>query len=396
MYKITPPSQQTHKGPKLQQSPISQLQNNETLTEDILQSSSEQYREQLEQMLDLKPSIRDYKQNYNYNKPDLWNTIQQIEKRMQEQEHNLQKVNNEQQEEINKLKSEIKQQKQQYEQEIEEIKYSSRIQSQKPQPSYNSHTPKNNREYSYRSVSNNNIDEIQEKVYLQQLVQDLRQQILALQQKNYFTPIQNTDNIWEQKYKQLEKQKESELAMKDQHHIERISNLETQLLNQKQSYENELFALRKILDEKSKEDSLLRNQNQLLQKDLNSYINQFNLLSQQIQQQNQQIQQYQVQIQQLSNQLQQQQPINFQHQNQQLLELANQLQALTHLLEKKNQECEYYKQKSLQNLQPLQQNQQIITYRQALTPTRQNTVQKTSDSIVFPTLTKQQILQQFQ
>ncbi|CAD8088837.1 unnamed protein product [Paramecium sonneborni] len=392
MYKITPPSQQTYKGPKLHQSPITQLQNNETLTEDILQSSSEQYREQLEQMLDLKPSIRDFKQTQNNNKQDLWNTIQQIEKRMQEQEQNLQKVNNEQQEEINKLKSEIKQQKQQYEQEIEEIKYSSRIQSQKPQ-SYNSYTPKNTREYSYRSVSNNNIDDMQEKIYLQQLVQELRQQILALQQKNYYTPNQNNDNVWEQKFRQLEKQKETELSMKDQHHIERICNLETQLLNQKQSYENELFTIRKILDEKSKEDSQLRNQNQQLQKDLNSYIHQFNLLSQQSQSQNQQIQQYQIQIQQLSNQLQQQQPINNQHQ---LLELANQLQALTQLLEKKNQECEYYKQKLFQNQQPLQQNQQIITYRQALTPTRQNIVQKTSDSIVFPTLTKQQVLQQFQ
>ncbi|CAD8184590.1 unnamed protein product [Paramecium pentaurelia] len=396
MYKITPPSQQTYKGPKLQQSPIRQLQNNETLTEDVLQSSSEQYREQLEQMLDLKPSIRNFKQNNNNNKSDLWNTIKQIEKRMQEQEHNLQRVNNEQQEEINKLKSEIKQQKQQYEQEIEEIKYSSRIQSQKPQSSYHSYTPKNTREYSYRSVSNNNLEDLQEKNYLQQMIQDLRQQILVLQQKNYYTPIQNTDNIWEQKFKQLEKQKETELQMKDQHHIERIRNLETQLINQKQSYENELFAIRKILEEINKEDSLLRNQNQQFQKELNSYLNQFNILSQQIQQQNQQIQQYQIQIQQLSNQLQQQQPINYQNQNQQLLELANQLQALTHLLDKKNQECEYYKQRSIQNLQSQQQNPQIISYRQALTPTRQNTLQQSSDSIVFPTLNKQQILQQFQ
>ncbi|CAD8092547.1 unnamed protein product [Paramecium sonneborni] len=395
MYKITPPSQQTYKGPKLYQSPITQLQNNETLTEDVLQSSSEQQREQLEQILDIKPSIRDCKQTQNNdNKQDLWNTISQIQKRMQEQEQNLYKVNNQQQEEIDKLKTQIKQQKLLYEQEIEEIKYSSRIQSQKHQ-SYNSHTPKNNREYSYRSVTNNNIDDIQDNIYLQQLVQDLRQQILTLtlQQNNYYTPNQSNENVWEQKYRQLEKQRETELSIKEQHHIERICNLETQLNNQKQSYENELFAIRKILDEKSKEDSKLRNQNQQLQKDLNSYINQFNLLSQQIQSLNQQIQQYQIQIQQLSNQLQQQQPINNQHQ---LIELANQLQTLTQILEKKNQECEYYKQKSLQNLQPQQQNQQIITYRQALTPTRQNTVQNTSDSIVFPTLNKQQVLQQFQ
>ncbi|CAK85674.1 unnamed protein product (macronuclear) [Paramecium tetraurelia] len=393
MYKITPPSQQTYKGPKLQQSRISQLQNNETVTEDVLQSSTEQYREQLEEMLDLKPSIRDFKSNNKNNQPDLWKTVQQIEKRMQEQEQNLQRVNSEQSEEINKLKSEIKQQKQLYEQEIEEIKYSSRIQSQKPQPSYNSYTPKNTREYSYRSISNNNLEDVQEKHYLQQLVQDLKQQILVLQQKNYYSPIQNTDNIWEQKFRQLEKQKETELQMKDQHHIERIRNLETQLLNQKQSYENELFAIRKILDEKSKEDSLIRHQNQKLQKDLNSYINQVQYFNNLVQ--------FAIIIDliiksvnlQLSNQLNQQQPIN---QNQQLMEFANQLQSLTHLLDKKNQECEYYKQRSAQNQQPLQQNPQIVSYRQALTPTRQNTLQQSSDSIVFPTLTKQQILQQFQ
>ncbi|CAD8076961.1 unnamed protein product [Paramecium primaurelia] len=379
MYKIIQPSQEDKIYFGQKQVQQFQQDQEESIYDDISQIPTQLQKEELEQMLDLMPHFGNSKFSQNQEKNlDLWKSIQQIEMRIKEQENNFKRINFEHQEEIKKLKNELNQQKHLYETKIDEIKQS-RIQSSNSQI-HSPYSTENNREYNYRS--NNNYTEVsQEKNYLQQLVQDLKQQIQVLQTKSFSTPYQN-DVIWQQKYKQIEQQ--------DKSNIERISHLETQIINQKLFYENDTSKLKKQLDEKNQEEIMLRNQIQQLLQDLNNYKNKFNQVSQTLQQQSQQ---YQSQIYQLQLQTQKNYSFENKNQNQQLLELTEQLQASTILLEKKIQECEFYKQKFLQQ-QTIQQNQYIYSHRQSLTPTTQRI--QTQNPTVFPISNKQQLFQQFQ
>ncbi|CAD8170945.1 unnamed protein product [Paramecium octaurelia] len=378
MYKIIQPSQEDKIYFGQKQGQQSQQAQDESFYDDISQIPTQLQKEEIDQILDLKPHFVNSKFPQNQQNPDLWKSIQQIESRIQQQEHNFQRINFEHQEEIKKLKNELNQQKNIYETRIEEIKQS-RIQSsnsQIPTP----YSSENNREYNYRT--NKNYTEVsQEKHYLQQLVQDLKQQIYVLQTKSFSTPNKN-DFSWEQKTNQLEQQ--------DKTNIDRICQLETQIINLKHSYENDISKLKKQLEEKTLEEMLQKNQIQQLQQNLNNYKNKFNQVSQQLQQSSQQ---YQSQIYQL--QLQQQKNYTFENKNQsqQLLELTEQLQASTMLLEKKIQECEFYKQKVLQQ-QTIHQNQYVYSHRQSLTPTTQRI--QNQNQTVFQIPNKQQLFQQFQ